>query len=221
MKHLSSLLIFAPLVLAQDPGLPNAYLSISYWQLPALDGVADHQSAQLPTEAEVVIIGLGISGTSIAWHLLKKANRTTPLRINMLEARQACSGANGGGGGHTRGRLAAEVRVVDSIDAFLGRGAVTAVQQMAVLKKEVPHIGNEWTIFEGEEARHLSDPRFSLDTNAAAAERFNPSPTLQPPPTTRSSQPTAAAKPSTSSTQPTPGPQPSSQGYKAPSAADA
>lgn len=200
MKQLFQLLLLASISLAQDPGLPNANPSVSYWQLPPLEGVADHQSAQLPSEADVVIIGSGISGTSIAWHLLKEANRTTPLRIAMLEARQACSGATGRNGGHIRpssyseyagakeavtqeeaakitrlrsahvealisaanslpedGRLAAEARVVDSIDAFFDDAQwKTAVQQMQVLKKEVPDIGKEWTVFEAEEARNVS-----------------------------------------------------------------
>lgn len=199
MKQIFPLLLVS-LVLAQDPGLPNANPSISYWQLPPLEGVADHQSAQFPSEADVVIIGSGISGTSIAWHLLKDANRTTPLRVAMLEARQACSGATGRNGGHIRpssyaeyagakeavtqeeaakitrlrsahvealisaanslpedGRLAAEARVVDSIDAFFDDAQwKTAVQQMRVLKKELPDVGNEWTVFEGEEARNVS-----------------------------------------------------------------
>ncbi|KAK7704162.1 hypothetical protein SLS64_008720 [Diaporthe eres] len=204
--------------------LPNANPSISYWQLPPLEGVADHQSAQLPTEADVVIIGSSISGTSIAWHLLKEANRTTPLRTAILEARQACSGATGRNGGHIRpssyseyagakeavtedeaakitrlrsahvgalvsaanflpedGRLAAEACVVDSIDAIWDDAQwKTAVQQMQVLKKEVPDIGKEWAIFEKEEARNPyrfvhslkslleTYPGFSLDTNTAA-----------------------------------------------------
>lgn len=207
MKQIFSLLLVS-LALAQDPGLPNANPSISYWQLPPLQGVADHQSAQLPSEADVVIIGSGISGTSIAWHLLKEANRTTPLRIAMLEARQACSGATGRNGGHIRpssyseyagakeavsqeeaakitrmrsahvqalisaanslpeeGRLAAEARVVDSIDAFFDDAQwKTAVQQMQALKKEVPDIGNEWTVFEGNEARNVSKWTTTLAT---------------------------------------------------------
>ncbi|KAG6362653.1 hypothetical protein INS49_007745 [Diaporthe citri] len=163
MKRLSELLIFASVVLAQDPGLPNANPNISYWQLPPLEGVADHQSAQLPTDADIVIIGSGISGTSIAWHLIKEANRTTPLRIAMLEARQGCSGSTGRNGGHIghpptpNGRLAAEARVVDSMDAFFDDAQwKTAVQQMEVLKKEVPDIAKDWAVFEREEARNIS-----------------------------------------------------------------
>lgn len=174
MKPFIPIILFASWALAQDPGLPNANPSISYWQLPPLEGVAGHQSPQLSTEADVVIIGSGISDTSIAWHLLKEVNTTAPLRIAMLEARQACSGATERNGGHIRpssyseyagakeavtldeaaritrlrsahvealisaadslpeeGRLAAEARVVDSIDAFFDDAQwKTAVQQM-------------------------------------------------------------------------------------------
>ncbi|KAI8314504.1 Short chain dehydrogenase [Colletotrichum sp. SAR11_59] len=172
---------------------------ISYWQLPPLDGIANHQSQDLPTEADVVIIGSGMSGTSIAWHLLKD-NATNPLRIAMIEARQACSGATGRNGGHIRpssyseyagakqsvsqdeaakitrlpsahvdalisaanslpeeGHQAAEARVVDSIDAFFDEKEwKTAIEQLQVLKRDVPDVGNEWTAFEKEEARNVS-----------------------------------------------------------------
>lgn len=84
-----------------DPGFPTLNPSISYWQLPPNEHVANHQSPQLPTEADVVIIGSGISGTSVAWHLLMNNTGTAP-RVAMLEARQACSGATGRNGGHIR-----------------------------------------------------------------------------------------------------------------------
>ncbi|KAJ0120771.1 hypothetical protein J7T55_015504 [Diaporthe amygdali] len=54
------------------------------------------------------------------------------------------------------GRQAAEARVVDSLDAFFDDAQwKTAVQQMQTLKKEMPDIGKEWAVFEGEEARNL------------------------------------------------------------------
>ncbi|KAK1659159.1 FAD dependent oxidoreductase-domain-containing protein [Colletotrichum godetiae] len=186
-------LVLASRALGQDPGLPVANPTISYWQLPPLKGVADNQSEHLPKDVDVVIIGSGMSGTS-------ENNSTTPLRVAMIEARQACSGATGRNGGHIRpssyaeyagakstvsqlevakitrlrsahvnalisaanslpadGRLAAEARVVDSIDAFFDEQRwKTAVDQVKALKEEVPDVGDEWAIFEREEARNLS-----------------------------------------------------------------
>ncbi|KAK2611603.1 hypothetical protein N8I77_004936 [Diaporthe amygdali] len=94
--------LFVPLALGQDPGLPNANPSMSYWQMPPLEGVTDHQSVELPKDADIVIVGSGMSGTSIAWYLLKQNNSTGPLRVAMLGARQACSSAPGRNGGHIR-----------------------------------------------------------------------------------------------------------------------
>ncbi|KAM5343460.1 hypothetical protein ACJ41O_011997 [Fusarium nematophilum] len=187
-------------VTSQDPGLPGKNPTVSYWQLPPNDAVADRQSEILPQEADVVIIGSGITGASIAWHLLMNATTPPPPRIAMLEARQACSGATGRNGGHIRpspyseyadaketlpkseaakitklraahvealisaaeelpddGRFAAEARVVDSIDAFFdGDQWKTAVEQLKVLKREVPELGDEFRRFDQREARNIS-----------------------------------------------------------------
>ncbi|KXJ93395.1 FAD dependent oxidoreductase-domain-containing protein [Microdochium bolleyi] len=89
-----------------DPGYPVQDPTVSYWQIPTHPDVADGQSTTFPQTADVVIIGSGMSGTSVAWHLLVGDGHTaqTPFkpRIAMLEARQACSGATGRNGGHIR-----------------------------------------------------------------------------------------------------------------------
>ncbi|KAL1955551.1 hypothetical protein VTO42DRAFT_8430 [Malbranchea cinnamomea] len=80
--------------------LPRDSPTISYWQDPPNE-IADLRStALLPDTADVVVIGSGISGASIAYNILHRAPRT---RVVMLEARQACSGATGRNGGHTKG----------------------------------------------------------------------------------------------------------------------
>lgn len=80
-------------------GLPHEAPSISYWQQPP-DGIANLRSTQeLPDRADVVIVGSGISGSSIAYNLLTSKPH---LKIVMLEARQAASGASGRNGGHTK-----------------------------------------------------------------------------------------------------------------------
>jgi hypothetical protein len=87
--------------LAADPGLPRPHPTESSWLLPP-DSLAKHQSsATLPSgPVDVVIIGSGFSGTSVAWHLLHGDGepRTTYLSCLMLEARDVCSGATGRNG---------------------------------------------------------------------------------------------------------------------------
>lgn len=75
--------------------LPRDNPTISYWQDPP-DDIADLRSTpELPRTTDIVIIGSGISGASIAYNILKRAPGT---KVVMLEARQACSGATGRNG---------------------------------------------------------------------------------------------------------------------------
>ncbi|KAH6647891.1 FAD dependent oxidoreductase [Truncatella angustata] len=78
--------------------LPRANPTSSYWQTPP-DDVADLRSTMgLPEKAEIVIIGSGITGASLAYNLLQYGRQD----IVMLEARQASSGATGRNGGNTK-----------------------------------------------------------------------------------------------------------------------
>lgn len=82
----------------RDPGLPVTNPTVSAWQEPKLS-FADQQSASLAREADVVIIGSGITGISTAVHL----SRNSPgLKIVILEARALTSGATGRNGGHIK-----------------------------------------------------------------------------------------------------------------------
>ncbi|KAL2162269.1 hypothetical protein VTH06DRAFT_7182 [Thermothelomyces fergusii] len=79
--------------------LPGDNPTVSYWQDPP-DPLADHRTtADLPPTADTVIVGSGITGAAVAWNLLQSPN---PGTVVMLEARQACSGATGRNGGHTK-----------------------------------------------------------------------------------------------------------------------
>jgi glycine/D-amino acid oxidase-like deaminating enzyme len=75
----------------------------SYWHNPksplarVVEGEADALDPAQPYD--YVIIGSGISGTMIAFNLLKAEPKA---RIVMLEAREMCSGATGRNGGHTK-----------------------------------------------------------------------------------------------------------------------
>jgi hypothetical protein len=77
------------------PTLPRPDPTVSGWQNPP-DAIADlRTTAELPETADVVIVGSGISGASIAFNLLEKDPN---LKVVMLEARQTCSGATGRNG---------------------------------------------------------------------------------------------------------------------------
>ncbi|KAH9476985.1 hypothetical protein JR316_0010901 [Psilocybe cubensis] len=83
------------------PGIPQLNSSIPFWTIP-LSPIAHHgRDTELPQYADIVIIGSGITGASIAKALLECSNtRSTPLSVVMVEARDACSGATGRNGGH-------------------------------------------------------------------------------------------------------------------------
>ncbi|KAE8357496.1 FAD dependent oxidoreductase [Aspergillus caelatus] len=86
-------------LITADPGLPYPNPTTPYWiSDPGPHPLANTSSPQLPETADVVIIGSGITGTSIAFHLLQEG--PPDLRVTVLEARSLCSGATGRNGGH-------------------------------------------------------------------------------------------------------------------------
>ncbi|KAJ3986189.1 FAD dependent oxidoreductase-domain-containing protein [Lentinula detonsa] len=54
----------------------------------------------LPAAADICIVGSGITGVSVAYHLATRFTREEPLKVIILEARDFCSGATGRNGGH-------------------------------------------------------------------------------------------------------------------------
>lgn len=78
--------------------VPNAVPS--YWRkdIAAID---NHRSTEtLPATSDVVIIGAGYVGASVAHHLIEESKRCglAAPSIVILEAREACSGATGRNG---------------------------------------------------------------------------------------------------------------------------
>ncbi|KAL6718022.1 hypothetical protein ACLMJK_004107 [Lecanora helva] len=81
------------------PGLPSMTPTESSWQIPP-SPLSDYRTtASLPETTDVLIIGSGITGASLAYNILSKAS---PPSVVLLEARFACSGATGRNGGHTK-----------------------------------------------------------------------------------------------------------------------
>ncbi|KAJ5121966.1 hypothetical protein N7476_005442, partial [Penicillium atrosanguineum] len=83
----------------RPPGLPSPHPTVSAWQEPPHPTVGSTQSAMLPTEVDIVIIGSGVTGCGVAHTLLNHPD-ASQLRVTMLEARNAVSGATGRNGGH-------------------------------------------------------------------------------------------------------------------------
>ncbi|KAL8795215.1 MAG: hypothetical protein Q9195_002226 [Heterodermia aff. obscurata] len=82
-----------------QPGLPRANPTVSYWQDPPASISNLRTSPVLPGDVDYVIVGSGITGTTIAHTILQEEH---PPSVLMLEARTACSGATGRNGGHTK-----------------------------------------------------------------------------------------------------------------------
>ena len=97
-SDISSILRTLAARLARDPGTPVNDPTISFWQMPA-HTFAKQQSESLPEDADVVIIGSGIAAVSTGQHLLRQ---NAAVKIVMLEARSAISGATGRNGGHIK-----------------------------------------------------------------------------------------------------------------------
>lgn len=87
-------------LVAADPGLPNPNPTTAFWQMPMHDTVGTIQSSSLPAETDVVVIGSGITGTSVTKALLEDEASFPGLKVTVLEARTLCSGATGRNGGH-------------------------------------------------------------------------------------------------------------------------
>ncbi|KAJ5824140.1 FAD dependent oxidoreductase [Penicillium robsamsonii] len=86
-----------------DPGLPQTSTTSSFWTQEKYN-FSQGAAMSLPKEADVVIIGSGITGASIARTLLQSRasnpSSTSHPSVVMLEARTVCSGATGRNGGH-------------------------------------------------------------------------------------------------------------------------
>ena len=75
-----------------DPGLPVPNPTHSFWH-DEPSPIANHVPDCLPCYVDVIIIGSGITGTSVARTLFREGGED--LRVLMLEARKTCSGATG------------------------------------------------------------------------------------------------------------------------------
>ncbi|XWX01908.1 hypothetical protein V2A60_009938 [Cordyceps javanica] len=76
--------------------LPTPESTHSYWHhSPSPELLGHHTTDELPAEADVVVVGSGITGAFAARELVEGGRN-----VLMLEAREACWGATGRNGGH-------------------------------------------------------------------------------------------------------------------------
>jgi hypothetical protein len=75
--------------------LPTAESTKSFWHSEPNEFLLGHRTtSEIPAEADIVIIGSGITGTSIARYLAED-ERAKAKSIVLLEAREVCWGATG------------------------------------------------------------------------------------------------------------------------------
>jgi hypothetical protein len=75
-------------------GLPSEKPTASFWHIEPSPLLKSHRSTRdLPEKADVVIIGSGMTGASVAHHLLNASG--DKISVVLLDAREACWGATG------------------------------------------------------------------------------------------------------------------------------
>ncbi|KAI5205085.1 FAD dependent oxidoreductase [Aureobasidium subglaciale] len=89
--------------MSKPADLPSQKSSASFWHSePSAKLIGYRSTADLPQKVDVVVVGSGISGVSVAYHLLNGLEEEGAEKQNVLvlEAREVCWGATGRNGGH-------------------------------------------------------------------------------------------------------------------------
>lgn len=84
--------------MSRPADLPSQNSSASFWHTEPSAKLLGHRTTEdLPREADVVVVGSGISGASVAYHLLEELEGSNGEEKNVLvlEAREVCWGATG------------------------------------------------------------------------------------------------------------------------------
>ncbi|KAH7020807.1 FAD dependent oxidoreductase [Microdochium trichocladiopsis] len=121
--------------------LPVANPTISFWGAAA-HRLADYRStSELPPQVDIAVIGAGYAGVSTVHHILNscKSQGTSPPRIAIFEARQACSGATARNGGHLKPDIysgPANLAVSHGVDAA-AEVASFEVRNLAAVKRTI------------------------------------------------------------------------------------
>lgn len=105
---------------SQPEGIhPVANPTKPYWR-SQLHTIDEHRTTtDLPAKCDIAIIGAGMSGAALAYHLTKDLDAKDAPSIVMLEARQVCSGATGRNGGHVKSKTDTMLSIIkrDGLEA--------------------------------------------------------------------------------------------------------
>lgn len=145
--------------LLADPGLPTLNPTKSFWQSPPKIKL-DSTPPKLPESSDVVIIGSGITGCSVAQWLLREDDK---ISITVLDARGVCSGATGRNGGHIR---CVAVQDYDRLSRKFGHDAAVKIVRFALSQFEsivstAKELGEK--IFEDAELREVESVSAIMD----------------------------------------------------------
>ncbi|KAJ5201898.1 uncharacterized protein N7498_006561 [Penicillium cinerascens] len=125
------------------PLLPVQNSMTSYWMKDPHRLASYRTSSTVPEQCDIAVIGTGMSGVATAYHILSDPHiGSEKPSVVLLEARQACSGATGRNGGHTKLSIPIIQRTAET------HGPEAAVQmvrhhldQLAALKEVVDKEG--------------------------------------------------------------------------------
>lgn len=138
-----------------DPGIPVPLResTSSFWIKDPHPELASVQSPHLCREADVVIIGSGITGASIARTLLESGTVSSKRpTVVMLEARDACTGATGRNGGHI-------LETVEEFTDWEARYGLEAAKALARFRlahlDEILKVAEEYGLTEETQARKV------------------------------------------------------------------
>ncbi|TXT10487.1 uncharacterized protein COLE_04421 [Cutaneotrichosporon oleaginosum] len=121
------------------PPFPQPFVSTtSHWQATNRGPTSlwNHgRDAPLPASADIVIIGAGITGASLAYHLTREGGAGVGKTVVVLEARDVASGSTGKNGGHIAPAwYTAFASLVRSVEE--GGGGCTPEQALEVIFNE-------------------------------------------------------------------------------------
>ncbi|KAF2184092.1 FAD dependent oxidoreductase [Zopfia rhizophila CBS 207.26] len=160
--------------------LPTPISTNSFWHTEPNGFLLGHRTTEeLPEEADIVVVGSGITGSAVARYLADD-KRAKGKSVVMLEAREACWGATGRNGGHCQPLLfdrlpdvaAFEIKNYNTVKSYINTHNVPcewrsvsgcrtfwteevmkeAEQALACLNKFAPDIGKLVSIIKDKEA---------------------------------------------------------------------